>query len=323
MSERLLDLLLGADPVAPPCATVAGWWQHHRALQPQWPRTVERAIAGGYAADRVGWAFAGAYQAALRALVPSLADDQMAALCVTEAQGTSPSAMQTTLRDDGQGVLQLDGAKRWTTLGPEGAVFLVAARDSREQGERPSIRLVQLASDTPGVHVQPMPPTSFVPEVTHAQLRFEQVRVDAALLLPGDGYARYVKPFRSIEDLHVHAAVLAYLLRESRRLAWPREWTARACACLLAFTAVAALDPSAATTHVALAGTLATGEQLVSEADRFWTGSADADAAARWQRDRKLLALAGQARAARLEKAWSVLAAAASAALPVSATGSS
>lgn len=304
MTPALLSLLLAADPTVRPTEHVSDWWESYSGLTTAWPRTIERAIAGGFAADRVGWAFASAYQAALRAMVPALSDGIVAALCVTEAQGTSPRAMQTTLAETGTGGLRLDGAKRWTTLGPAGGRFLVAARDARAPGERPSIRLIAVPADAAGVHIQAMPPTSFVPEIPHAQLRLDNVMVRDADVLPGDGYTQYVKPFRTIEDLHVHAAVLAYLLRESRRLAWPRRWTEDALATLLAFCAVADLDPAAADTHIALAGAMGQAERCVSEGDALWAGSPDAEAAMRWQRDRKLLTLASQARAARIAKAW-------------------
>ena len=42
-----------------------------------------QAIAGGFAADRVGWAFASGYQAALRALVTDLPHDTLTAFCVS------------------------------------------------------------------------------------------------------------------------------------------------------------------------------------------------------------------------------------------------
>ena len=307
MNERLLTLLLTADPAVAPLDAVPAWWAQHRELETTWPRPIERSIAGGFAADRVGWAFATAYQAALRTLVPTLPDRVVAALCVTEAQGTAPRAMQTTLSEDAQGLLRLDGAKRWTTLGPDGGLFLVAARDAREQGARPVIRLVQVPAHSEGVQVQPMPPTAFVPEIPHAQLRFDQVRVAADALLPGDGYSGYVKPFRTIEDLHVHAAVLAYLVRESRRLAWPQAWTEQALSVLLGFSAIADLDPAAATTHLALAGAMAAGEQRMQACEAFWNEGPDAHAAARWQRDRKLLGLAAQTRTERRERAWAQL----------------
>ena len=307
MTDRLLNLLLVSPPSGRTVETVADWWCHCRQLCAEWTRPVDQAIAGGYVADRVGWAFATAYQAALHALIPSLSTDLLTALCVTEAQGTAPRAMQSELTDDGRGGLLLNGAKRWTTLGPDGGLFLVAARDGRRHGERPEIRLVQVRTGAPGVHVQIMSPTGFVPEVPHARLRFENVPVHPSDLLPGDGYSRYVKPFRAIEDLHVHAGVLAYLVRESRRLGWPRDWTERAVANLLSYVAIAQLDPADAAAHVALAGAMAAGTALIEQADGFWESASDWVAASRWGRDRSLLDLAAGPRAVRIERAWSRL----------------
>ncbi len=48
--------------------------------------------------------------------------------------------------------------------------------------------------------------TRFVPEVPHARVQLNDVRLDAAALLPGDGYQAYVQPFRSIADMHVTLA---------------------------------------------------------------------------------------------------------------------
>jgi len=304
-----IDLLIAGATDAPPCETVSAWWRQHRALCTAHARTIEQAIVGGYSADRVAWAFATAYQAALRALIPSLPSDALVALCVTEADGTAPKAMRSELSVDAHGALMLNGAKRWTTLGPDGGLFLVAARDTRVFGERPALRLVLVPADAAGVHIESMPPTSFVPEVAHARLRFENVPVTEDALLPGDGYARYVKPFRTIEDLHVHAAILAYLVREARRLAWPREWIERAMAVLSAYADIAQRDPTSSATHVVLAGALASGEQLAAETDAFWGASSanDPGAAARWKRDKALLKIASQARAARLEHAWEQL----------------
>lgn len=304
MTAAWLDGLL-AGPAAPACETVADWWSRHRVRASSAARSpIEQAIAGGHAADRVAWAFASAYQAALRALVPGLPDDRICALCVTESGGTAPSAMQSTLVREGQG-WRLDGSKQWTTLGPGAGLLLVAARDAALSSvERPAIRVACVAADAPGVTLLAMPQTAFVPEIPHARPTFEAVRLEAGALLDGDGYARYVKPFRTIEDLHVHAAVLAYLVRESRRFDWPHAWTERALSTLLAFAAIAALDPAAAATHLALAGAMAQGEVLVHEAEAWWMQAPDRAAAARWQRDRALLGLAAKPRQARTAKAW-------------------
>ena len=121
---------------------------------------------------------------------------------------------------------------------------------------------------------------------------------------PGDGYDDYVKPFRTVEDLHVHAAVIAYLVREARRLAWPSDWIERAAANLHTLRALAAEDASSPATHIALAGALAAGDGLLAEANAHWERT-DADpAAGRWQRDRELFTVASAARAQRTVRAW-------------------
>jgi len=301
----MLAQLLRAPPDAPPCESVAQWWPQFRDLPSARGEPIIHAVAGGFGADRVGWAFAAGYQAALHALIRNAPRDRMCAFCVTEAGGNSPKAIQSTLQAHGGGWL-LNGAKRWTTLGPHGALFFVAARDADSSAERASIRIACVDARTPGLHVEVMPPTPFVPEVPHAQLQFENAAVD--VLLPGDGYAAYVKPFRTVEDIHVNAAIVAYLLREALRLAWPRSWLERAIANLHALQQLAAANVAAPATHLALAGTLAFGAELAGEADDLWARTPRDLAAARWQRDRGVLGVAGQARTARTERAWQSMA---------------
>jgi len=263
-------------------------------------------VAGGADADRLGWAFASGYQAALRALDPSLPDDAIAALCVTEADGNFPRAIRTTLTPQGDG-FSLSGEKRWTTLGPGGGLFVVIAREAGTSEDRPRLKAVRVASGAPGLLVEPMPPTSFVPEVPHARVRLEDIRVDAAAVLAGDAYTGIVKPFRTIEDIHVHAASLAYLVAEGRRRGWPQAWIERSVMLLHALSRIGTLDPLASETHVALAGALGEGEGLVNEADGHWAKSGGDPAAARWARDRRLFGVAAKARVQRLAAAWSRL----------------
>jgi acyl-CoA dehydrogenase len=301
--DDVIGYLLKAPSAAAECPDVAAWWPLHRECAAVWRNPMDCAIVAGFRADRVGWAFASGYQAALRALFPEVPDDRIAALCVTEAEGNSPKAIRSTLRRAGDG-WRLDGAKRWTTLGPEGALFFVAARDAAAAGDRALIRVARVASDAPGVVVQSMPPTRFVPEVPHARLQLDNVQVADDALLAGDGYTDYVKRFRTVEDLHVNAAILGYLVREARRLAWPPAWTERALATLEALRALALEDADAPATHVALAGALAWAAQQVADSESHWRAAGDAAAAARWLRDRELFAVAGTARARRAARAW-------------------
>jgi len=296
-------MLIATGAPAVSCESVGEWWPRHRAIAAEHPATIHQAIIGGFVADRVGWAFASGYQAALRALVPDLPADRICALCVTEEDGNSPKAIKSTLKRSGAGYV-LDGAKCWTTLGPDGALFLVAARDANAPGERPSLKVARVASNLPGVSVEKMPATRFVPEVPHARLRFNNVQLSDASLLPGDGYDEYVKRFRTVEDIHVQAAVLAYLMREAQRLSWPANWIERLSALLAALGKLSDMPSSEAETHVTLAGAIAIGAGLIEETETFWETSATDPAALRWRRDRELLQVAGAARELRTKRAW-------------------
>ena len=302
----MLPQLGPAQAVAAPCETVADWWPRHRSIVATHPDPIHQAIVGGFVADRVAWAFASGYQAALRALVPALPADRVCAFCVTEEDGNTPRALRTTLKRIAGGYA-LDGAKKWTTLGPEGGYFLVAARDGDAAGDRPSLRMVGVDAGTRGLAVTPMPPTRFAPELPHARLVFENVELGSAAILPGDGYDLYVRPFRSVEDIHVQAAVLAYLMREAQRLDWPTDWRERLAAVLAAFNQVAHMPAASAETHVALAGALALSAGLIAEAEDHWKANATDPAALRWHRDRDLLKVAGAAREKRTRRAWEKL----------------
>jgi hypothetical protein len=152
-----------------------------------------------------------------------------------------------------------------------------------------------------------MPATKFVPEVPHARLQFENLKIEESEILQGDGYDQYVKPFRTVEDIHVQAAVLSYLMREGQRLSWPQGWLERLSALLAALGKISDMPASHAETHVALAGALAIGAGLIGETEAFWLKSASDPAALRWQRDRELLKVAGQARELRTQRAWEKL----------------
>ena len=126
-------------------------------------------------------------------------------------------------------------------------------------------------------------------------------------LLPGDGYDQYVKPFRTVEDIHVQAAVLSYLMREGQRLSWPQNWLERLSALLAALGKLSDMPPAHAETHIALAGALAIGAGLIGETEIFWEAAAADPAAERWKRDRELLKVAEGIRALRTQRAWETL----------------
>jgi alkylation response protein AidB-like acyl-CoA dehydrogenase len=285
--------------------SVAQWLPIWREVAAAQPGAFDRAVAGGFAADRVGWAFASGYQAALRALVPGLlADGAVAALCVTEEGGNRPRDIATTISERPEGGFTLTGAKRWTTLGPDSTLLLVAGRVAGSPAERPVLRVALVPAATPGLTLDPMAPTRFVPEVPHARVRLDGVRLPAEALLPGDGYDAYVKPFRTIEDVHVTLAVLAYLLREARARGWPAAFAERAVAAMELLCVLSDAAPDAPPTHLALAGALQFAQAAYADAGTLWSQQPDDPAAQRWARDAALFAVASSVRARRAERAW-------------------
>jgi acyl-CoA dehydrogenase len=304
MNPALVSCLQAA-PQGRTINDVAEWWTSWQSLGPLADGPAAAAIAGGFAADRVGWAFASGYQAALRALLPDLPHDTLAAFCVTEAQGNRPRDIRTTITPQADGMLRMDGAKRWTTLGPAGTLLLiVGALAAASDAQRPALRVARVPVPTPGLVLKLMPATRFVPEVPHAEVLMQDLRVSATALLPGDGYDCYVKPFRTIEDLHVTLAVLAYLLREARARRWPAVFIEQLVATLVLLSELAAADANAPTTHVALAGALHVAHRLYADAQPLWAAAGDDPAATRWQRDAALFEVAGTARRQRAERAW-------------------
>ena len=260
-------------------------------------RPIDRAVRGGHDADRLGAAFVAGYGAALRALVPDA--PARTSLCATEHGGAHPRAIASRLDHD----LRLVGHKRWSTLATEAELLLVVASVGTDDAGRNRLKLVRVSPRAPGVTITPMPPPPFAPEVRHAEIQLD-TWVEPGDVLPGDGYTDYLKPFRTVEDLHVHGALLGWMLGLAARHAWPRELTERLLAAVAAVRSLAAAPPLAPATHLALAGTIALVRDLVERAP--WA-SLDPDARARWERDRPLLEVAGRARAARLDAAWAAL----------------
>lgn len=290
--DQLVRAVVTAEPIA--VETLQAWWAATADERAELATPIDRAIACGARADRIGFAFAGGYAAALQALVPG--QTGIAALCATEEGGAHPRAIRTTLAGG-----ELTGKKKWATGATAAATLLVVASIGTDDGGKNRLRVVRVATTAAGVRMRASA-APFVPEITHAEVELDHVRVAESDVLPGDGYDDYLKPFRTIEDVHVHGALAGYLAGVARRRGW-RELAEQAIALALAARAVALADAKLATTHVALAGVLALAARHVSDVETRWSAAPD-DEHARWQRDRGLLQVAASARAARRERAW-------------------
>jgi alkylation response protein AidB-like acyl-CoA dehydrogenase len=291
--------LLSAPAPASPLANVEEYFARADIAIAGARGTVDRAARAGFCADRLGYAFAGGYVAALARLDRGLFG--RAALCVTEEGGGHPRAVRTRLEAHGDGY-RLNGHKTFVTLARSADQLLVAASVGQE-GERNLIRVARVPPARAGILLSDVPTTPFAPEIPHAAVTFADVAVAPEELLEGDGYTDFVKPFRTIEDVHVLAATLGYLVQAARAYAWPRGRVEGLLADLAALVTIGACDPRDRAVHVALGGALARVRAHVAELDPSWR-SAPEDARERWGRDAPLLTVADRVRAARLEAAW-------------------
>ncbi len=292
--DALAAVLAPGSPIAAADAASCFREASKREVETPW----EAAVLGGACADRLGYAFVAGYEAALWSLLPTRDRARPAALCATEQGGAHPRAIETALEGG-----RLRGEKTFVTLGEHAEELLVLARTG-QRGDRAELALVRVDRRAPGVSITPLPPTPFVPEIPHASVRFDDVREHE--VLEGDGWARYVKPFRTVEDVHVHASVVAWLGATARRSDWPRELIERAVAILVALRELSSADPASAITHVALAGAIELSRALVRDLEPCWE-AAESGSRARWRRDRGLLEVASKARGLRRERAWEQL----------------
>jgi alkylation response protein AidB-like acyl-CoA dehydrogenase len=267
------------------------------------------ALAAGTRADRLGYAFVAGYSAALVALagehVASATRWPRACVAATEGGGAHPRAIATTLSPDGDG-FRLEGAKDWVTLGREAELAVVIAKAGEADG-RPVLRALVLPMKRAGVTLEATPPPPFVPEIGHARLVLRGVRVEADEVLPGDGYADWLKPFRTIEDLHVHAALVGYLAGAWQRGAGDPRALAELVAIAGALVDLAGGDAKSPALHVALEGVLQLTRAWIERNAAMWGRVSQAERE-RWERDRALLGVAGRARGERFARALARLA---------------
>ena len=235
--------------------SVTAWKKVFDAASSGWDTPVDRAVIGGFLADRTAYAFAAGYESGLRRLVPALPGDAIVSFCVTEEKGGHPSSIKSSLKETGPGdAWTLNGSKKFITMASEAELLLVAASTGAAPDGKNRIRMALVDRNAPGVEVSAMTGLPFVPEISHGTVAFSDVPVDSGSILPGDGYSDYIRPFRTIEDLHVFAAIAGFIFRVACLYRWPRavmEQTAGLIAC----TRTLALDnPSSPAVHIALGG---------------------------------------------------------------------
>ncbi|CAD5105970.1 acyl-CoA dehydrogenase middle domain-containing protein [Zestomonas carbonaria] len=275
-----------------PAAALDDWFAALRDRLGGAPTPFELALLGGRLAATPGLAFLAGYQAALRALWPS-APASLGALCVTENKSVRPADLQTRL--DG---LVLNGRKDFVTAADAADWLLVAARDEAP-GEAPRVALGVVYNGAAGVRIEILPALPLMPDISHGRLYLDGAHCER---LAGDGWDDYVKPFRSLEDLHVLCAVTAWQYGIADEHGWPQELRLQLLGLLAGCAEVARQPVRAAASHVLLGGLYAQQVALLSQIDAAFAAG-PAELASVWQRDQRLLDVASGARSKRLEKA--------------------
>ncbi len=272
------------------------WMSSYRQRPMRPPR--HDAVYGGLQAGTIGLAFLSGYQAALRELVPSLSRTALVALAASETAGAHPKAMETLLLDG-----RLVGRKAYVTLGTRAERLLVVAR--RSTTER-NLVVVEIDARTPGVRLTTLPPTPFVPDVPHAALEVD-CSIEGHEVRDGDGYTSYLKPFRTIEDLHVLLALLAHASATARSSAADRSLREQLSATVASLLGLMDLPPLSPALHLALGGVLPQARELMSRVGDHLRVVRHQRAEA-WARDLPLLGIATGVRQKRLERAWEAFA---------------
>ena len=274
-------------------------------------------LLGGFLADRPAWAMVAGHQGAVRRLAWECGglhltpEGGIVAFCASEEGGAHPRAVHSSLVAAAGGDFRLNGQKRWATLAPSAAALLLIASVGRV-GDRNRLRSLCVPSDRPGIGISPMPLTSPTgggqrvtanPEVRHAVIDLNDVPVASAELMGGDGYADAIKPFRTIEDLYIGAAMTAYNLALARRWGWPAEAVEDLLLLLAAAEALAfgPLDQPAA--HLGVAA-LGRATARVRDAHAGYWDLVDGEAAAAWRRATAGGGVAARAKELRRQAAW-------------------
>ena len=257
------------------------------------PDSASRAAWVGWSCDRLGFAFVGGYASALALLAPG--GPPRVCLAATESGGARPREIETRVDLDAEGAV-VTGEKTFATLASKCEQLLVFAwTGERDDAGHKRLRLVRVPAGARGVTIVDRPALPFAPEIPHATVTFDGVRVGASDVLEGAGSARYVKPFRTIEDVHVLAATVGMLLRVGRASACGPRALEDLSSVLASLGALAAADAASPATHVALAGAFVSFERALTDHEaRLFAG----DVAVRemWERDRPILRVASRAR---------------------------
>jgi len=303
-SSRLLQYLL-QTPVSslPATATNTLSWKSIREKYcSQWEHPIDQAILGGFYSDRIAFAFLSGYQAAIQHLIPRVPITKISAFCISEKDGNHPRAIKTRLaQTDGQWFIT--GEKNYVACAKEADILILGTSLGTGENGTNQIKMVEVPANAPGVSIEPSATLPFIPEVSHGRACLSRVPVTTEAILSGDGYTDYVKPFRTIEEVHIAAALSGLVLRTGKQYGWPERVMEKILGTIFLGRSLSLLPPKEASTHITLAGARKQLDSLLCELEPYLRATPETHYA-RWQRDIPLMTMGGTVSRKRTEAAW-------------------
>ncbi|MFK7980153.1 MAG: hypothetical protein AB8G86_09250 [Saprospiraceae bacterium] len=260
-----------------------------------------KAVLGGFTCQQFSFAFMAGYQAALEKMFPTIAPNELKALCVSEAKGGHPKVIQTTLLNH-----QLTGVKTYVTAGSDAAHLLVLCKTTERVDGKPLLKIVHVPKQADNIKVTNFE-LPFMKAVKHGKLALDNTKITAEQILEGDGYSQYTKPFRTLEDVCVSAAYQAMLLRQAIDHQWAENLRDQLLLNLYILKNLLSLPPSAKETHLLLSTHERNFENLLPTIEEHISKYASADFKADWEMNKKVIFLGKKLKEVRLAKARAVL----------------
>ena len=257
----------------------------------------EKALLGGFSCQQFSFAFMAGYQAALEKMFPTIAPNELKALCVSEEKGGHPKVIQTTLVNN-----QIKGLKTYVTAGSDASHFLVLWKTNETLEERPLLKIVHLINPSDNMKVSNFE-LPFMKEVKHGKLALENTPVSNSQILEGDGFEDYAKPFRTLEDILVGTAQQAMLLRQAIDSNWNEALREQLLLNLHTFKYLLQLPALDKETHLLLTANEQRFEELLPKIDAQILEHSATSFQENWNTNKKVLNLAKKVKEIRLAKA--------------------
>lgn len=258
---------------------------------------IDKAIIGGFMSQQLSFTFLGAYQAALENMFPSIAPGRLKALCISEANGNHPNAIETTLIDH-----HINGLKTYITAGSDVEHLFVLCKTQQVVKGRALLKMVHVPRDASNIEISDFD-FPMLRDMKHGKLRLTNTPIEHHQILEGDGYSQYTKPFRTLEDICVGVACQAMFLRQAFEHQWNAQLRDQLLLNIHTLRSLFSLPPSDQETILLLAAADQHIQALLPEIEAHLANQADSHIWKDWEMNKAVLSMGKKLKELRLVKA--------------------